>query len=251
MSRSRRPLAFFLAAQLGLAALAGAIWSSKTSAQDAKEQNLRSPIIQMDQLYPTNAQEGFSPTVGTLPARKANHGYISLPTSAFQAADSNFAYTNYGKNIFNLSDPPEIQVWSADILLPEGAVVTQLVMIGGDNKPDVSGNRDGALALSATRSRIDQLNATSQQDLFSLTSDPNTQNSTDMGVYSATLDLNNSSAVAIATVDNSLYAYQLVLAIPPNANAANFPNVAPDTIFRGARIEYAMPSVLNLPRVQR
>lgn len=212
---------------------------------------MRAPIVQMDKLYPTNAEQSFSPTVGTLPARKASHGYISLPTSAWQAADSNYAFTNYGKNIFNLSDPPAIQVWSADILLPEGAVVTQLVMIGGDNKPDVSGNRDGSLALTATRSRIDQLNASSQQDLLIVTSTPNTVNSTDMGVYSATLDLNNSSAVNIATVDNSLYAYQLVLAIPPNANAANFPNVAPDTIFRGARIEYAMPSVLNLPRIQR
>ena len=153
MSRSRRSVAFFLAAQLGLIALAGAVWSGQTSAEDAKEQNLRAPIIQMDKLYPTNAEQSFSPTVGTLPARKANHGYISLPTSAWQAADSNYAFTNYGKNIFNLSNPPEIQVWSADILLPEGAVVTQLVLIGGDVKPDVSGNRDGALALSATTPR--------------------------------------------------------------------------------------------------
>jgi hypothetical protein len=250
MSRSRRSLAIFLAAQFVLVAVAAAVWSSTTSAQDAKEQNLSSPIVKMDKLYPSDPK-GFSPTVGTLPARKAGYGYISLPTSAWQAADSNYAFTNYGKNIFNLSDPPEIQVWSADILLPEGAVLTQLVMIGGDVKPDVVGNRDGALALSATRSRIDQLNASSQQDLLIVTSDPNTALATDMGVYSATLNLNDSAAVEIATVDNSLYAYQLVLAIPPNANAADWPNEAPDTIFRGARIEYAMPTTLNLPRIQR
>jgi hypothetical protein len=250
MSRSRRSLAIFLAAQFVLIAVAAVVWSSATSAQDAREQNLRSPIVKMDKLYPSDPS-GFSPTVGTLPPRKAGFGYISLPTSAWQAADSNYVFTNYGKNIFNLSDPPEIQVWSADILLPEGAVVTQLVLVGGDNKPDPVGSRDGSLALSATRSRIDQLNQTSQQDLLIVTSQPNTALSTDMGVYSATLNLNDSAAVAIATVDNSLYAYQLVLAIPPNANAAGWPSVAPDTIFRGARIEYAMPANLSLPRIQR
>jgi hypothetical protein len=240
----------FLAAQFVLVALAAVVWSSKTSAQDAKEQNLRSPIVKMEQLYPSDPK-GFSPTVGTLPPRKAGYGYISLPTSAWQAADSSYVFTNYGKNIFNLSDPPEIQVWSADILLPEGAVVTQLVLIGGDNKPDPAGSRDGSLALSATRSRIDQLNASSQQDLLIVASQPNTALSTDMGVYSTTLNLNDSAAVAIATVDNSLYAYQLVLAIPPNANAAAWPNVVPDTIFRGARIEYVMPGNLNLPLIKR
>ena len=60
------------------------------------------------------------------------------------------------------------------------------------------------------------------------------------------MDLNNSTAVGYATIDNSQYAYHMTLAIPANAVADT-----PQTLFRSVRIEYAMPSVLNLPLVQR
>ncbi|HYF64352.1 MAG TPA: hypothetical protein VD886_16130 [Herpetosiphonaceae bacterium] len=249
MLRSRRPLAFFLAAQVGLLALVGAIWNGSTSAQDSKPTDLRGVITTSARLVPSRPN-GTSDTIGTLPAPKSGYGYISIPSSAFQPSEGGYQYSNFGKGIINANNPSAPQYWSVGLDLPQGAIVTQLVMVAGDVKPDVANSLDGTLNLGVIASKLDELNLQSnppsERDIAIAQSYPNTPKLGDLGIYITNIDLNDPQTRSNATIDNSLFAYHAQLAIPANAD----PNT-PQTVFRSARIEYAMPTVLNLPRIHR
>ncbi len=184
-----------------------------------------------------------SATIGALTPRKPGHGYISLPSSAFSPADSAYDFYNYGKQITNLGidGVPTQQVWSAALTLPAGVQITQLALLAGDVQPDVPGNRDGAVTISMSYSKLDELSASAIGDLALVSSYPNTPLVTDVGVYSATATLSST-----AIIDNSVYAYVATLVIPANPNPSN---QLPNTYFWGARIEYAYPNTVNMPLV--
>jgi len=222
---------------------------ARTSAQKQPQESLRQVLNDPTVMFPSNPN-GVSATIGTLPPRRPGYGYISLASSAFHPNESGYVYSNYGKAIVNANDPPQPQYWSTTVQIPHGAVVTRLHMIAGDVKPDVAGSLAGTLQLGLTGSQLDLLdfNATppSELDIVQAQSYPNTPLVSDLGIYTGTVDLNNPTTVRYATIDNSMYAYHMTLAIPANAIAAT-----PQTLFRSVRLEYAMPSVLNLPLVQR
>ena len=246
----RRSLAVMLVVQCVLIGLAGGIWGfSRTSAQKQPRESVREVLNDPAVMLPSNPN-GLSATIGTLPPRRAGYGYISLASSAFQPNESGYVYSNFGKAIINANAPPQVQYWSTTVQIPQGAVVTRLHMVAGDIKPDVVGSLAGTLQLGLIASQLDLLDFSatppSELDIVQAQSYPNTPNIGDLGIYTGTVDLTNATAVSYATIDNSRYAYHMTLAIPANAVGAT-----PQTLFRSARIEYAMPSVLNLLLVQR
>ena len=246
----RRPLAMLLVVLGVSVGFASVMWGfASTSAQKEPRQTLRQVLNDPDVMFPSNPN-GVSATIGTLPSRRAGYGYMSLASTAFQPNESGYVYSNFGKAIVNANDPPQVQYWSTTVQIPQGAVVTRLHIVAGDIKPDVVGSLAGTLQLGLTASQLDLLDFSatppSELDIVQAQSYPNTPALGDLGIYTGTVDLNNSTAVGYATIDNSRYAYHMTLAIPANAVADT-----PQTLFRSVRIEYAMPSVLNLPLVQR
>lgn len=252
MLRIRRSFTTLLIAQFVLLGVVGVIWGlSTTSAQKGTETDPSRLMLAPD-LELAKSSMIPSVTIGTLPPRRPGYGYLSLPTSAFQPAESGYVYSNFGKNIYNYNSPALRQTWVADVQLPQGAIATGLVMIGGDVAPDPQGSLEGTLQLALLRSKLDELNLDpgnpnpSERTIVQVQSYPNTPMVTDLGIYTSTVDLSSAANVAVATSDPSLYAYQLLLAVPANPSAPT-----PNTIFRSARIEYAFPNTVNLPFISK
>ncbi|MBA3469059.1 MAG: hypothetical protein H0T53_05390 [Herpetosiphonaceae bacterium] len=216
-----------------------------TSAQQGFDQTL--PLmLQYDKSFSAKLSAP-SATIGALTPRKAGHSYLSLPSSAFSPAESAYHYYNYGKQITNLGvgNPPApgLQVWSAAVHLPQDVRITQLALLAGDVQADQPGNRDGAVTISMSYSKLDELSEAAIGDIAIIASYPNTSLVTDVAVYSSTAALNS-----MAIIDNSVYAYVVTLVMPANPNA---PDQYPNTYFWGARIEYEYPNTQNLPLVKK
>jgi hypothetical protein len=243
--RSRKQL---LLASTTFIGLIGLVWGlATTSAQDQPVFDKTLPLMLYYDKHFSTKLSAPSTTIGALTPRKPGHGYLSLPSSAFNPAESAYHYFNYGKQITNLGigNPatPSLQVWSAALNLPSGARITQLALLAGDVQADQVGNRDGAVTISMSYSKLDELSQAAIGDIAIISSYPNTPSVSDVGVYSTTVALS-----PMAVIDTSVYAYVATLVLPANPNA---PDQLPNTYFWGARIEYEYPNMVNLPLVKK
>lgn len=234
MGRSKRALMAFVLCQVILLVAGWALLSVPLSAQKS---DVRAPIVGPYKVLPSSA-DGTSATIGVLPPHKPGHGYISVSSAAFQPTETGYVYQNYGKGILRLdSSDTQFQSYISPVLLPPGARVTGLVMVGGDTVADVPGNRDGTMALSLIQSELDRLDLqgspASERELALALSYPNTPLLGDLGIYTTTQTLT-------ASVDLEHFAYFLKVDMPRN-----------NMVFRSARIEYAYPNTYLLPVLRR
>lgn len=232
MPRSRRSLVLFALCQAVIVAL---VWGiASTSAQKPAESGVKPWWYGMPEELMSSGNR--SSAVTELPPVKAGHGYVSLLSGEFRPATSDFAFTNYGKGLLN--GGPGYHIYIAPLDLPAGARVTAMTMLAGDVEPDPQGSRDGTVALFLIQSELDrfdvQSNPSSDIDLISTLSYPNTADIAEFGVYTT------EAATQLPPIDPTRYDYFLKLDMPTQ-------NMA----FRSVRIEYVMPISYNLPVMSR